>query len=128
MFFQSFYIFWYVFISTFYFCITFTETLFFRHYIKRHLLTLLTLNVAVHSSGSITLASLRYTRSELLSLISHRLKNRDVISAIKVLASAHTVPVDEHREEVEENNMRSKSSIPVFVLPPARIPEWIGAI
>ena len=83
MFFQRFYIFWYVFISTFYLSITFTETLFSRHLLRRHLLTLLTLNVVVHSSGSITLASLRYTRSELLSLRSHRLKNRDVISAIK---------------------------------------------
>ena len=31
-------------------------------------------------------------------------------------------------EEVEENNMRSKSSIPVLELPPARMPEWIGVI
>ena len=31
------------------------------------------------------MASLRYTRSELLSLHSHRLKNRDVISAVKRL-------------------------------------------
>ena len=83
LFLQRFYIFWHVFIFTFYFSITFTETLFFRHFLKRHLLTLLTLNVAVHSSGSKTLTSLRYTRSELLSLSSHRLKNRDVISAIK---------------------------------------------
>ena len=71
------------FIFTLYFSITFIETLFSRHFLKRHLLTLLTLNVAVHSSGSKTLASLRYTRSELLSLRSHRLKNHDVISAIK---------------------------------------------
>ena len=69
--------------QTFYFCITFTEMLFFRHFLRRHLLTLLTLNVANHSSGSKTLASLRYTRSELLSLHSHRLKNLDVISAIE---------------------------------------------
>ena len=53
------------------------------YFSKRHLLTLLTLNVAVHSSGSKTLASLRYRRSELHSLRSHRLQNRDVISAIK---------------------------------------------
>ena len=72
-----------MFYLTFYVSITFTETKFFRHVLKRHLLTLLTLNVAVLSSGSKTLASLRHTRSELLSLRSHRLKNRDVISAIK---------------------------------------------
>ena len=82
MFFQRFYIFLYVFICTFYFSIAFTETLFFRHFLKRHLLTLLTLIVAKHSSGSKTLTSLRYTRSELLSLRSHRPRNRDVISAI----------------------------------------------
>ena len=82
MFFQRLYIFWYVFIFTFYLSITFTETSFFRHFLKCHLSTLLTLNVAVHSSGSKTLASLRYTCSELLSLRSHRLKNSDVISAI----------------------------------------------
>ena len=74
MFFQRLHIFWYVFIFTF----CFTETLIFRH-----LLTSLTPNVAVHSSGAITLASLRYARSELHPLRSHRLKNRDVISAIK---------------------------------------------
>ena len=83
MFFQRFNIFWHVFIFTFYFSITFTETLFFRHFLKRHLLALLTLNVAVHSSGSKTLASLRYTRSELLSLCCRRLKNRHVTSVIK---------------------------------------------
>ena len=66
-----------------YFTLHFAETLFFCHFLKRHLLTLLALNVAEHSSGSKTLASLRYTRSELLSLRSHRLRNRDVISAIK---------------------------------------------
>ena len=83
MFFLRFYIFRYVFVFTFYICITLTETLFFRHFVKRHLLTLLTLNVAVHSSGAKTMASFRYTRSELLSLRSHWIKNRDVISAIK---------------------------------------------
>ena len=83
MFFRRFYIFWYVFIFAFFLSITFTETLFIRHFLKRHLLALLTLNVAVHSIGSKTLASLRYTRSEHLSLRSYRLINRDVISAIK---------------------------------------------
>ena len=80
--------FWYAFIFKFYLSITFNNTLFFRHFKKRHfqkrhLLSLLTLNVAVLSSGSKTLASHRYTRSELLSLRSHRLKNRYDISAIK---------------------------------------------
>ena len=89
---------WYVFIFTFYFSITFTETLIFRHFLKRHLLTLLTLIVALHSSGSKTLASLRYIRSELLSPRSHRLKNRDVISAIKrFVICAHSFRRRTHR-------------------------------
>ena len=106
----------------------FTETLYFRNFLKRHLLALPTRNVAKHSSDSKTLASLRCTRSGLLSLRRHRLRNRVVISALNVLASAHTVSGDEHAEEVEENNMRSKSSIPVFKFSPARMPESIGAI
>ena len=78
MFFQRCYIFWHAFILTFYLSITFTKTLCFHR-----LSTLLTLNVAVHSCGSIKLASLPYTYSVLLSLSSHRLKNRHETSAIK---------------------------------------------
>ena len=57
--------------------------MFFPPFFKRHLSTLLTLNVAVHSCGSKTWASLQHTRSEHLSLRSHRFRNGHVISDIK---------------------------------------------
>ena len=70
---------------------------FFPPFLKRHLLTLLTLNVAKHSCGSNTSASLRHTRSERFSPRSHRLTNSDVISAITFWSCAHRSRRQTHR-------------------------------
>ena len=84
---------------------TFTQTLFFQHF-----LSLLKLNVAVHSSVSKTLVSLRHRRSELLSLRSHRLQNRDVISAIKRFdICAHRI-----RRRTQRGDRRKQHAIKVI--------------
>ena len=99
MFFQRLHILWCVFIFTSYLSIAFTETSFFRH-----LLTLLTQNVAEHSCGSKTLASHRIMCSEHLSFRRHRLKRR----RLKISTC-------------------DQSSILVFEFPSYSIPEWIVA-